>query len=106
MACSAAVSGVIDTIAPGNRVTVAAAHFVGSAALVAVTVALIPEVIEDGAVYRPDDETVPAEAVQITLLLPHPVRIAVNCCVSAAFTVAVSGSTVIVTFLIAGGRSS
>ena len=59
-------------------VTVADADLVVSATLVAFTVK-DPAVL--GAVYKPDDETEPPVADQVTAVLLDPVTLAVNCCV-------------------------
>jgi shikimate kinase len=51
----------------GLTVITALADFVGSAALVAVTVTVCCEETEAGAVYRPDEETPPKpERLQVT----------------------------------------
>ena len=77
----------MDTTTGGISVTVAVAFFVGSATLVAVTVATVCAGIDAGAVYRPDGDTVPTEAVHVTpaFAVPvtpvGPVTDAVNCCV-------------------------
>jgi len=46
-----------------------------------------------GAVYRPDDEIVPAVAVQVTLVLLVPITVAVNCCVPPVTSEAEVGET-------------
>ena len=74
--------GVTDTATGGFRLTVALADFVGSAALVAVTVTVCALAIEDGAVYRPVEVSVPTGElkVQVTAVSVEPVTLAVNCC--------------------------
>jgi len=74
-------------------VTVAAADFVGSATLVAVT-SIVAVLVTDGAVKRPPDVTVPPLAVQLTAVLLLPVTVSVNCLVPPELTVAVVGETV------------
>ena len=81
-------SGETETEKSGVPVmeTVALADFVGSATLVAVTVAVVPEVTF-GAVYRPALETVPAVADHVTEVLALLVTVAENCCVPPDTTV-------------------
>jgi len=69
----------IETDTGTVTVIVADADFVGSAALVAVTVN-VPAAL--GAVYSPLDEMLPPLADQATAVLLVPVTEAVNCCVA------------------------
>ena len=69
---------------------------VGSATLVAVTVALVLA-LTVGAVYRPVFEIVPGEADQVTATFDVLLTRAVNCAVAAEDTVAVAGVTVTAT---------
>ena len=73
--CTIVGSGV------GFNVTVALAVFVGSAALVAVTVIDSAASINAGAVYKPVDETVPTfgDRLHMTPELPLPVTSTLNC---------------------------
>jgi hypothetical protein len=71
-----------------DTVIVAEADFVGSALLVAVT-EYVPAVA--GAVYSPEEETVPDVADQLTDVLLVPVRVAVNCCVALTWIAATGG---------------
>jgi hypothetical protein len=74
-------------------VTVAAADFVGSATLVAVTVTVPPLA---GAVSKPPAVIVPPEVDHVMALLETvPVTLAVNCCVAPVGTLAVLGEMVI-----------
>jgi len=76
----------------GVIVTPACPNFVVSAWAVAVTVAVtFTEVI--GAVYKPEDEMVPALAAQLTAVFALPVTVAVNCCVLPDAMVADDGET-------------
>jgi hypothetical protein len=75
-----------------TTLTDATAFLVGSAALVAATVADI-DVLTLGAVKTPLLEIVPALADQITPFLLVPLTVAVNCCVPPETTVAVAGET-------------
>ena len=72
--------GVMDTTTGGSRVTVAVAVLLGSALLVAVTVAKVCVLADVGAVYRPEADTTPADADQVTRVSDVPVTSAVNCC--------------------------
>jgi hypothetical protein len=74
--CREAEAGVSETATGAETVTVADADFVGSATLVALT-EYVPAVA--GAAYRPDAETVPPVADQVTEVLLEPVTDAVNC---------------------------
>jgi hypothetical protein len=73
---------------------------------VAVTVTLDGDGKDCGAVYRPEEETVPVTefppatplTLQFTALELAPVTVAVNCCVWPSGTDAVAGCTVTVTF--------
>jgi hypothetical protein len=64
----------------GNTVTEAEALFVGSAALVAVTVTVVLTMTL-GAVNRPEPEIDPPVADHVTAVFAVPVTVAVNCCV-------------------------
>jgi|SRR5712692_8400461 len=75
-----------------TTLTDATAFLVGSAALVAATVADI-DVLTLGAVKAPLLDIVPALADQITPVLLVPLTVAVNCCVPPETTVAVAGET-------------
>src|ERR1700739_201487 len=77
-------------MAGAATVTVAAADFVTSAALIAVTIK-VPAVA--GAVYRPLDEMLPPLADQVTLVMLEPVTVAMNCCVPPSFKDADTGET-------------
>lgn len=68
--------------------TVAVADFVGSATLVALTVTLP---VVDGAVNKPEEETVPALADHVTAVLVVPVTVARNCCVASVIKPTVLG---------------
>ena len=97
--------GVIetDTDVAALTVTVAEADLLVSAALVAFTV-YVPAVL--GAVYRPELDTVPPVADQVTEVFVEPVTEAVNCCVAPAISevdvglmeTATGAATVIVAF--------
>ena len=76
-----------------RTVTAAAADFVGSATLVAVT-SIVVVLVTDGAVKRPALDTVPALAVQLTAVLLVPVTVSVNCMVPPELTVAPVGEMV------------
>jgi len=80
----------------GVTVTDAVADLVGSAVLVAVTVAEVLAVTV-GAVYRPVPDIFPGEADQVTATLDVLVTNAVNCSVPPEATVAVAGVTVTAT---------
>jgi hypothetical protein len=69
-----------------------------SAALTAVTVAIVEEVTE-GAANRPVLEIVPLLACQVTAVLLVEVKVAENCCFPSEDTVAVAGATLIVILL-------
>ena len=58
----------------------AIAVLVGSAALVAVTVAVVCVSIDAGAVNSPVDEIVPEDVFHVTAVLLLPVTDDVNCC--------------------------
>ena len=73
-------------------VTAAFADTVGSAWLVAVTVACVVT-FTLGAVYSPLLLTEPTEAAQLTAVFAVPVTVAVNCCVPPDATVTVAGAT-------------
>ena len=81
--------------------TLAEADFVGSAAEVATTVARAGFGIVAGAVYRPDEVTVPHEPAtqpipvtfQVTLVFEVPVTVALNCCWPFTARVTESGET-------------
>jgi hypothetical protein len=75
-------------------VTVAVSDLLLSAWLVAVTVKLPAE---PGAVYIPDEETVPPLAVQLTAVLLVPVMLTVNCCCLPTCKGALCGLTVTAT---------
>ena len=77
-------------------VTTDEADFVGSATLVAVTVATVFTVTL-GAWYRPLLETVPCVAVHVTPRFEVPVTVAVSCTVPCDATVASAGLTVTAT---------
>lgn len=79
--------------AAGVTVTAAVPNLVWSATLVAVTVALVL-VLTVGAVYRPELETVPGDAVQVTATFDELLTSAVNCFVVPDTTVADEGETV------------
>jgi hypothetical protein len=85
--------------ATGLRVTVAVADLEESAALVAFTVTVWAEVMEEGAVYRPEEEMDPAvgEMDQVTAVLDEPVTVAANWRVCEAVNDAVVGLTLTVT---------
>jgi len=80
-------------------VTVAAADFVGSAALTALTVTVPPLGTDPGAVYRPLELTVPTVpfppvipfTLQVTLKLEVFCTVAVNCWVLRTRSVALLG---------------
>ena len=76
---SVTVDGDRLTLIVGNKVIVALAILVGSAALAAVKVTVCWMVTTDGAVYSPPD-TVPTcgDIVQLTAVLVDPVTVAVN----------------------------
>ena len=79
---------------PDDAVTVTAAlpDLVGSAALVAVTVAAVVEETV-GAVYNPEFETVPGDAVQVTATFEVLLTSAVNCWIAPEDKVVVAGVT-------------
>jgi hypothetical protein len=81
-------------------VTIACAVCVGSATLVAVTVALV-EVVTDGAVNMPLLEIDPALVVQLTAVFEALLTVAENCCVPAEVTLVVAGLTEMVTGAVA-----
>lgn len=76
----------------GLTATVATAFFVGSAALVAVTVTLVL-LVTLGAVNRPLLETVPELELQVTPVLVEPLTAALNCWEPAEATLALVGET-------------
>src|SRR5205085_1997519 len=84
------------TATVGLRLIVAVSDLVGSATLVARTVAVCAVGIEAGAVYSPLASIVPGPAItaQVTDVLLVPVTEAANCCVSPAVRFAVFGLTV------------
>jgi hypothetical protein len=82
---------------PAVTVTDAVPDLVGSAMLVAVTVAFVLTVTV-GAWYRPVLEIVPGEADQITATFEVLLTRAVNCLVPTDGTVAVAGERVTTTF--------
>jgi hypothetical protein len=72
----------------------ALADLVVSATLLAVSTTLVV-LVTVGAVKRPLEDTVPAEAVQVTAVFEVFVTVAVNCEVAPEFTVALVGEMVI-----------
>jgi hypothetical protein len=84
--------GLIEIATAVGTVTVTAADadFVGSAALFAVTV-YVPAVL--GAVYRPEVDTLPPVAAQVTAVLLEPLTVAVNCLVPPVVSEAEVGLT-------------
>jgi hypothetical protein len=98
-----ALPGVTDTglaaeEPPGARVIVAVADLVESAWLVAVRFMVCNAVILEGAVYTPDESTLPIPAGlidQLTRLLLEFATFAVNCSVIPCVSVALAGLTVI-----------
>jgi hypothetical protein len=93
------VAGVAAT--GGSRVMAAAADFVPSAWLVAVTVTVRCALTVAGAVYNPAELIVPAPVtglkVHVTAAFAAFVTVAVNCCVPPAYSVAIVGDTAILT---------
>jgi hypothetical protein len=89
--------------------TVADACMLLTAALVAVTVAFVAEVVVAGAVYKPVLEIVPGPArLHSTLVLVTPRTVAANCAVPPAWRFELVGVTVIVcaeTFTVADAVS-
>ena len=65
----------------GVNVTTAVPYFVVSAALVALMVTVCVDVIEEGAVYRPVEDMLPAAGLidQVTAVLVVSVTAALNC---------------------------
>ena len=98
---SEAEGGFTETVTGGMSVIAAAADFVESATLVAVTVTVSCVGMDAGAVYRPEAETEPVpagERLQVTCWFVDPVTTAVSCCVwlmvseaDGGFTETVSG---------------
>jgi hypothetical protein len=78
---------------PGLIATLALAFFVVSAALVAVTVALVP-LVTLGAVNMPPLETAPEVADHVTAVLLVPCTTAVNCWLLPDVKAAALGETV------------
>jgi hypothetical protein len=83
-------------------VAVAAAVLVVSAAAIAVTATVSPEVMLAGAVYRPAVLILPQSEpehvkVHVTATLLVPVTVALNCCVLPTLSEAVAGKSEIVT---------
>ena len=93
--------GLTVTAGSGAMVIAALADFVGSAALVPVTVIVAGLGTTAGAVYSPVPEIVPLleppTTVQLTPRLDVPVMLALNCNVPLVNTVAVLGETLMVT---------
>jgi len=93
--------GLTVTAGSGAMVIAALADFVGSAALVPVTVIVAGLGTTAGAVYSPVPEIVPLleppTTVQLTPRLDVPVMVALNCTVPLVNTVAVLGETLMVT---------
>jgi len=98
-----AVLGLTVTVTAGGAVTVTTAvpDFVESACEVAVMVTVPPVGTVPGAVYKPDELTVPMLAAlaeelltcQVTAVFVVPVTVAVNCCVWFVPIFAVAGAT-------------
>jgi hypothetical protein len=86
----------------GVNVTVESECLVGSATLVALTLAAVATVTLR-AVNNPLLEIVPPSAVHVTAVLEVPVTVAENCCVPADGTLATAGETVTVTGPLTGG---
>src|SRR5215475_10784044 len=86
-------ASVMDTV--GDKLTVALALLVESAALVAVTVTFCAAAMLAGAVYRPF-EIVPTGGVrvQVTAVLLEPATVAVNCWVCEADRLTPLGASV------------
>ena len=84
------------TTADGFTVTVDREYLVGSATLVAVTVA-VAVVVTLRAVNNPLLEIVPPSAVQVTAVFEVLVTVTENCCVPADGTLAVLGDTMTLT---------
>jgi hypothetical protein len=89
----------LDDVVETTTDMFALADFVVSATLVAVRTTLVVFVTV-GAVYRPLEETVPTEAVQVTAVFEVFVTVAVNCEVAPEFTFALVGEIVIPTALL------
>lgn len=108
--CWAAVGTVAEvgetvTATPDWIATVALADLVGSACEVAVTLTVAGFGTAPGAVYKPEDETVPhAEPLQpapltlhVTAVSVEPVTVALNCCCAPVSTCANVGLIVTAT---------
>jgi hypothetical protein len=65
----------------GANVTTAVSYFVASATLVALTVTVCVEIMEEGAVYKPLEEMLPTVGLidQVTAVLDVSITVALNC---------------------------
>jgi hypothetical protein len=95
-------AGEFGVATVGVSVTVDTECLVGSATLVAVTLAAVATVTLR-AVNIPLLEIVPPSAVHVTAVLEAPVTVAENCCVPADGTLATAGETVTLTAGLTGG---
>ena len=81
------------------RATLALAFFVVSATLVAVTVTVCADEIDEGAVYKPEDDRLPTLGLiaQVTAVFDALDTADVNCCVPEGESVTLPGATLIET---------